>query len=242
MDKLQKNTSNLTIWKDSPKQYLEEVKKEASLINVEIAIKAERPHVSAMIKKYGETDVRAVLVLMVIEHVKFFNVGKTMNENQVVETVKLIMHQYSGYKLEDFAACFNNRKLGKYGKLYDVMDGSIILQDLALYDTERMAIIEQKHNHNKFTDNNSFIEFMPQDIKEEFDKIVPPFKPSLEVRGYERSPFDKLISEIYRQFDIMYFSQKRNDGAIRYIIYEGKQMDLNDYTKAVLEGLNKGII
>lgn len=235
MDKLQKNTNSLTIWKESPKQYLEEVRKEASLIDAQIAIKAERPHVSAMIKKYGETDVKAVLVLMVIDHVKFFNIGKTMNESQVVETVKLMIQNYSGYKLEDFIACFNNRKLGKYGKLYDVMDGSVILQDLALYDSERMAIIEQQHNQNKFTDNTPFAQFMPEDIKEEFDKIVPPFKPSLEMRGYEQSQFDKLANEIYREFDKLHREQKRNDGSVRMIEYEGQVMDIYTFISKKLE-------
>lgn len=230
MDKLTK-TTDLPIWRISPKEYSKEVTKQN--LTVEDAIKSPTPHLSVLIKIHSEAEVKAVLVLMLVEHIKFFNVGKSMNETQVVQTVNLILSEYSGYKLEDFAVCFKNRKLGKYGKLYDVLDGSIIMQDLAFYDNERMNFIYTKHEEDR--GKLGFIEYIPEDIKEELDKILPKTRFTIGPIESKQSEIDRKCNEIYREFDQLYREQKRNDGSVRMIEYEGQVMDVYTFISKKLE-------
>lgn len=88
----------------------------------------------------------AILVKIVAQLIAFFNVGKSMNDYQLAETVKLIMQQYYFLKLEDLKLCFDGMKCGRYldgGKLFDRLDGQIILLALQHYTEERIAIAEQ---------------------------------------------------------------------------------------------------
>ncbi len=65
-----------------------------------------------------------------------------MGAEQVKQTVELIIEDYKHLKPEDFKACFNNAKKGHYGKLFDRLDGQIIMQWLCEYDNERDSEIE----------------------------------------------------------------------------------------------------
>lgn len=220
----------MPIWRISPKEYSKEVIKQN--LTVEDAIKSPTPHLSVLMKLHSEAEIKAVLVLMLVDHIKFFNVGKSMNETQVVQTVNLILSEYSGYKLEDFAVCFKNRKLGKYGKLYDVLDGSIIMQDLATYDNERMSFIYAKHEKER---NTGFLEYMPDEIKEELDKILPKTKFTIGPTESKQNEIDRKCNEIYREFDTLYREQKRNDGSVRMIEYEGEIIDVYTFISKKLQ-------
>lgn len=97
-------------------------------------------------KQHGQAVAAAILVKILAQLIAFFNVGKSMNDYQCAETVKLIMQQYYFLKLEDLKLCFDGMKCGKYldgGKLFDRLDGQIILLALQQYTEERIAIAEQ---------------------------------------------------------------------------------------------------
>lgn len=75
-----------------------------------------------------------------------------MNDLQVAETVKLIMTDFYFLKLEDLKLCFDGMKAGKYidgGKLFDRLDGQIILLAIKEYAEERIktasVMAEEKH-------------------------------------------------------------------------------------------------
>lgn len=82
---------------------------------------------------------------MITDLVKFFNVGKTMNDQQVAQTIELILgdENLKSLKPDDFKLCFNWIKKGQYGKAYDRIDGQIILECLYLYLHDRVAEAEQ---------------------------------------------------------------------------------------------------
>lgn len=92
---------------------------------------------STIQQKKGLDVSRSVIILPVHEVVNFFNVGKTMNAEQVAITVDLIIETYGYMKIEDLKLCFRNAMLGKYGKQYDRLDGAIILEWLRTYDNDR---------------------------------------------------------------------------------------------------------
>lgn len=203
---------------------------------MEDAIKSDTFHISALINVNDEKDVKAILVLMVIDHVKFFSVGKSMDDGQVVNTVNLIISEYGWLKLEDIAVCFKNRRLGKYGKLFDVLDGSIILQDLSTYVQERMNLIDRAHNQQKTSTNSPLAQGMPEDIKEEFEKVLPKFKPQVtDFKQQEKSEMDIKLNTIYKEFDTMHEEQGRNDGSIRMVMYNGELLDVYKFIEKKLK-------
>jgi hypothetical protein len=205
--------------------------------SIATVFRSSEPQLSIIKKDAGETALRACIVLIIEDVIKFFNLGKTMNATQVAQTTDLIIEAFPLFKLDDISLCFRRAKMGNYGAMYDRIDGQIIMNWLYLYDSEKTAEIisireNEKSNYNKA---EPFVEYMPEDIKEEFDKIIPQFKPSLKDRGFEQSEFDRQLNEIYREFDDLHRKQQKlllldeKDGAIRYVQYNSKKLTAAQY-------------
>ncbi len=94
--------------------------------------------------KYGEQPLQAILVIILTDVIKFFNVGKTMGQEQIVQTIRLITEDFYYFNIEDFKLCFNNAKRGLYGKIYDRIDGNIIYEWLQKYSEERVKTAYQE--------------------------------------------------------------------------------------------------
>lgn len=65
-----------------------------------------------------------------------------MNDIQMAVTCDLIIETYPHYRLEDLKLCFKNAMKHKngYDKLYDRLDGAIIMDWLKVYDNERTEV------------------------------------------------------------------------------------------------------
>lgn len=123
-----------------------------TLKSITEAINCNSPALAVIRKENGETTTLAVLVIILNDLAKFFNVGKTFNDYQIAETCKLILQEYYFLKIEDFKLCFDGMKTGKYlpgGQLFDRLDGNIILTALNTYSEERIQqaeiISNEKH-------------------------------------------------------------------------------------------------
>lgn len=132
--------------------------------SIQQALQSKGSTLVTLKKQHGEAVAAAILVKIVAQLIAFFNVGKSMNDMQLAETVKLIMQQYYFLKLEDLKLCFDGMKCGKYidgGRLFDRLDGQIILLALQQYTEERMAIAEQlnadKHKQALTTPEEEYI-------------------------------------------------------------------------------------
>ena len=90
-----------------------------------------------MNKEFGETHLRGFMVKVLNDLVDFFNVGKSIGAVQVAQTVDLIIDEYYFFKPDDFKLCFNRAKKGLYGKVYDRIDGAVILEWLGRDEKER---------------------------------------------------------------------------------------------------------
>ncbi len=90
-------------------------------------------------KEFGEQHLRAFMVKVLNDLLDFFNVGKTMGAVQVASTADLIIEEFYFLKPDDFKLCFNRAKKGYYGKVYDRIDGQVILEWLSMYTNERMT-------------------------------------------------------------------------------------------------------
>ena len=109
--------------------------------------------IAVMNKNFGETKLRAFMAKIIIDVVMFFNVGKIMNDNQAAQTADLIIEEYYFLKPDDFKLCFNRAKKGLYGKVYDRIDGAVILEWLGRYEKERGSMaMDDSINNSKSWD------------------------------------------------------------------------------------------
>lgn len=104
------------------------------------ALNSITPAMAVIKKRYGEQFLFAFLTIAIVDLIEFFNVGKTMGEAQVVSTIRLLVDDFYYLNVEDFKLCFNNAKRGKYGKVYDRIDGNTIYEWLNKYSTERVEV------------------------------------------------------------------------------------------------------
>ena len=108
------------------------------------------PALAVLKKERGEATARAVLVLIVNDMLDFFNAGNDMNDTQVALTVDFILEEYPYMQADDIALCFRNAMKGKYSKLYNRIDGQIIMGWLREYNRERCTVAsEQSYNEHK---------------------------------------------------------------------------------------------
>lgn len=127
--------------------------------NLDEVFNAPDLSLSVLINEISIAGVRAALAIMVGNAVQFFNVGKTMDKQQVLITCDLIIEAFPYFKLEDFALCFKKAMLLEYGKLYDRIDGAIIIEWLQKYSRTRdeyaSVLSEAKAISDKTECNNS---------------------------------------------------------------------------------------
>ena len=109
--------------------------------------------IAVMNKNFGEMKLRAFMVNIIIDLVMLFNVGKTMKDTQAAQTADLIIEEFYFFKPDDFKLCFNRAKKGLYGKVYDRIDGAVILEWLGRYEQERGSIaMDDSINNSKSWD------------------------------------------------------------------------------------------
>ncbi len=84
-----------------------------------------------------------LLTSCVAQTVLSFNIGKSMDELQVADTVMAIIEEYPQFSIEEVATVLSQRRK-RPGKLYDSLSMSDIIGWLDEYDTERDAYCEQQ--------------------------------------------------------------------------------------------------
>lgn len=100
------------------------------------------PSIAAIRKAEGEMPTLALLVKIIGTNIRFFNVGKTMNDLQLAETAKMIASEFYFLKPDDLIIFFNRLKSGFYGELFDRIDGQVIMLKLREYCEERTSTSE----------------------------------------------------------------------------------------------------
>jgi hypothetical protein len=200
------------------------------------ALQSDGSALSVLKKQEGEVVAKAILVKILSNLISFFNVGKSMNDAQVAQTVELILDDYYYLKLEDFKVCFDGMKKGKYlggtnGKLFDRLDGQIILQGIAEYAEERSTegarINEEKHKQTKTDDKGETYLVMVGELYMRVDG-----KKVSDVTTKELAtplPYDealsvkmRLIDEGYTQVKMLF--NKPDIGLIEYISQENPEL------------------
>lgn len=98
-------------------------------------VSAKTPTIANIKNNVSLADARALLSIAICEACDFFNVGKNMNDTQIALTVDLIIERFWYFKLEEIKYCF--RRAMMRARLFDRLDGNIIIGWLREYDTER---------------------------------------------------------------------------------------------------------
>lgn len=97
------------------------------------------PALAEVEKTYGYEFLQAYLEGWIVNLREFVNVGKRMTDMQTFETAMIILQDYKYLTIADINLLFKRAKSGYYGKLYDRLDGQIILDWFRSYDKERAA-------------------------------------------------------------------------------------------------------
>lgn len=198
----------------------------------------------AKIDEIGIFKIQALLNIILVDLVLFFEVGKTMGADQIKQTVQLVLEDYSHLKPEDFKLCFNRLKKGYYGKLYDRLDGQIILDCLGQYDNERTGEIESiRAKENREYKKLSAAPLLPTaEIKpddEVFNRNMKILKDNLAEAKKQREqskpvevrkpdPVYEMHQRWMRNFSDIYTLRPVGKG-IRIIKRYGKMLDINGY-------------
>lgn len=98
-------------------------------------VSSDSPTIAKIKQSVSLSEARALLYIAICEVCDFFNVGKNMNDVQVAMTVDLILESCCHLKFEEIKYCF--RRAMRQEKLYDRLDGNIIMGWLNEYEAER---------------------------------------------------------------------------------------------------------
>lgn len=122
------------------------------------------------------THTEAELVLIVIKQIgsliKFLNIKKTFNEEQILDTAEIIVADYDDFSLTAIMDCFHKIKTAKAPfdkKFYESIDGRKLLELFNLYRNAQSEFLEEKHQERKANQGNVLKQaFMisPNDFKD----------------------------------------------------------------------------
>lgn len=119
--------------------------------------KCDMPALAEIEKNYGYEFIQAYIEGWIVNLREFVNIGKKMTDMQTFETAMIILQDYKYLTVADINLLFKRAKSGYYGKLYDRLDGQIILDWFRSYDKERaVAAMEDSINEAEKYKNDPY--------------------------------------------------------------------------------------
>ena len=228
-------------WLTSPSKCVSEI----TATTVNQAIASTSPVIGILVG-FNKTSAKAILVLLISDVIKFLNVGQTMGETQLVQTVDLILGDlnFKNLKPDDFKVCFDNAKKGYYGKSYNRIDGMVICEWLSIYCSERANICESMAIQ-KAAEDKKKVDLIAPEVVELYQKIYDENNGFKEIEKtqvvpakklIEKSPRDKFIQKCLTDFDTLateiYEKGKQVPG--KYVVIDGENLDVVSYTELKL--------
>jgi hypothetical protein len=108
------------------------------------------PSIAIIGKTNGIESARAAIVFLVADLIEFFNTGETMSDVQIATTIDLIIEEYPYFKMDDLKLCFKNAMKQKYGRVYNRLDGAMIMGWLQQYNKDRCMVADNiSYNEHK---------------------------------------------------------------------------------------------
>ena len=121
----------------------------------------------------NETELLRTLQLMIIGVVKYFSVTEVMSPELVEETAMRIAFTFGGLTLEDVALCFHQAQNGEHGKVYNRVDGAVLMDWLQTYQrrVQELGMERNRVQHNQgktgvWKDGHEYRIIQPTRLKE----------------------------------------------------------------------------
>ena len=122
-------------------------------LTLDIAIKGK--NMQSILKTHGdELPLKALSGIILLTTEFFSGSGTQMTAAQSFQTASLLLDSYPAETIEDVLLCFKNAKQGRYGKIYNRIDGQIIFEWFKQYLDEKYSYIEMKHHNEKHEKND----------------------------------------------------------------------------------------
>jgi len=114
----------------------------------------EKP--SSIHKLWREDAERTIdtIMVMLIQFQDFFNCKSKMGKGQLADTAMYIVTQLRHLNYYDIALCFKEAKMTE--KIYDRIDGGMILEWLTRYDIDRTGMIVAEREKQKAQQNGEW--------------------------------------------------------------------------------------
>jgi predicted GIY-YIG superfamily endonuclease len=136
------------------------------------------------LRRENEEELLDTLKLMVADVVRFHKTTDKIDASQATETAFMIMDTFKGLTIEDVALCFYSAKSGKFGEVYNRIDGPVIMNWLHAYQDKLRAVgMEQelkRHIQSKGTTYKEGADYRILEIKgkpPEYDPSKSNLKP-----------------------------------------------------------------
>jgi hypothetical protein len=151
---------------------------------VELCIASNAPTLAEIRKIDGEDKLCVLVEMWILDINEYFNLSHKMNERQIKETARYLIDDFYHFKVVDVNYIFTQAKKGKYGVMYNTIDGSKIYSWFENHNNERANLCYdeklrehhiQRSNEEKFEssikENSDDETPMPESLKNRINKI-----------------------------------------------------------------------
>ena len=94
--------------------------------NYEVLLGSGTTQISLIRKTIGDANLAKLIIILIEDLVNYFNVQRPMNEDQITDLAFDLMNEMRYHRFEEIVAFFEGIKKGKYGKVYERFDASLI--------------------------------------------------------------------------------------------------------------------
>lgn len=99
---------------------------------------SETPALSVVKNQVNEQTAATYVTAMLADIEQFYNVRQSLSAVQLRMLAEMILKNFYYFKVADLKLFADKFKLGLYGKVYDRIDGGVIMEALNQYNDERM--------------------------------------------------------------------------------------------------------
>jgi len=196
-------------------------------ISIDLILKASS--LSQISRLNGTEYTQGAIIYLITNLCEFFNFQRNMDGKQIAQTAGLIIELYPHFKAEDIALCFKNIKMIKYGKLYEGLDGSKILEFLNLYDIERQ---DEIINHRIKESEKHKGPLKPEEYSQEYVDLLKSISESTKPdspKVFSINEANKKAKGIFQIYEDDFYAEAKKGTDTRFINYKDKMRSLEEY-------------
>lgn len=153
-------------------KHLAAIKKMAAQLTEQLSATPRYDYIVTLRVK-NEDELLRTLKLMILSVVKYFNTTEVMSRDLIEETALRVAFNFGDLTLEDIALCFHQAQNGEHGKIYNRVDGAVIMDWLQTYRKRVQEVGMERnrvqHNQGKtgiWKDGHEYRIIQPTRIKE----------------------------------------------------------------------------